>query len=465
MSFCFFVNKNEKRILSLLWYILNKNILEFHLSIILLNIGGISLKRNFSVNLGNLLLSLSEMIDGANPNLSQHQIRTAFIALNIAQEADLEVSLIEDIFAASILHDIGAISIEEKLAVHKFEVDNTELHCIRGELLLKEVPSLKRIANMVRNHHKKWKDWEENINNPLVISSQIICLADNVERLIDKNKYILNQDKKILQKITLLKGLTFNEDILEYFLKIAKKESFWLDLMSSRLYSILLHNGPYKNKTIGLNELSSIGKLFRHMIDFKSHFTATHTAGVSACSEMMAKLFGLTELEVNMIKIAGNFHDLGKLMIPNSILEKPGKLSEEEFNIIKSHTYYTYQVLNSISGLGRIIEWAAYHHEQLNGNGYPFRLDCNELDIGSRIMAVSDIFVALREDRPYRKSMDKEKVYNFLKKKAENNCVDIEIVDLLFENYDIIDAHVKSKQNKAEIFYEERFLKLEAHSK
>lgn len=422
------------------------------------------MKKVFSVNLGNLLLSLSEMIDGANPNLSQHQIRTAFIALNIAHEADLEISLIEDIFAASILHDIGAISIEEKLAVHKFEVNNTELHCIRGELLLKEVPSLKRIAKMVRNHHKEWKNWEEDINNPLVISSQIICLADNIERLIDKNEYILNQDKKILQKITLLKGLTFNEKILEYFFKIAKKESFWLDLMSSRLYSLLLHNGPYKNKTIGLNELSSIGNLFRHMIDFKSHFTATHTAGVSACSEMMAKLFGLTELEINMIKIAGNFHDLGKLMIPNSILEKPGKLSQEEFNIIKSHTYYTYQVLNSINGLGRIIEWAAYHHEQLNGNGYPFRLDYNELDIGCRIMAVSDIFVALSEDRPYRNSMDKEKIAKVLKEMAEDNCIDIKIVDLLLENYEVINNYVKSKQNESAVFYRERFLNLNTYS-
>lgn len=422
------------------------------------------MQKKFSVNLGNLLLSLSEMIDSANPDLSQHQIRTAFIALNIAHEADLEVSLTEDIFAASILHDIGAISIEEKLAVHKFEISNTELHCIRGELLLKEVPSLKRIAKIVRNHHKEWKDWEEDINDPLVMSSQIICLADNVERMINKNEYILNQDKNILQKIILLKGLTFNENILQYFLKIAKKESFWLDLMSSRLYSLLLHNGPYKNKTIGLNELSSIGKLFRHMIDFKSHFTATHTAGVSACSEMIAKLFGLTKLEINMIKIAGNFHDLGKLMIPNSILEKPGKLSEEEFNIIKSHTYYTYQVLSSISGLGRIIEWAAYHHEQLNGHGYPFRLDYNELDIGSRIIAVSDIFVALSEDRPYRKSMDKEKICKILKEMVEKNCIDIKIVDLLFENYETINTYVKSKQNESAVFYKERFLKLNTGS-
>ena len=417
-------------------------------------------KKKLSVNLGNLLLSLSEMIDNANPNISQHQLKTAFIALKIAQEASLEANLVEDIFAASLLHDIGAISIEEKVALHEFEIYNVELHCIRGEILLKEIPSLEGIAGMVRNHHRNWQDWEENINNPIVISSQIICLADYVERLIDKDKYILNQNENILEKAKLLKGTSFNEKVLGYFMEVAKRESFWLDLMSSRLYSLLLHNGPYKNKEIGLEELFSIGELFRHMIDFKSNFTATHTAGVSACSEIMAKLFGLTELEVNMMKIAGNFHDLGKLLIPNSILEKPGKLSKEEFNIIKSHTYYTYQVLSSIGGLERITDWAAYHHEKLNGKGYPFHCDSSELDIGARIMAVSDIFVALRENRPYRKTMEKEEVYGILKKQGENNFIDIKIVNLLFDNYDAVDSYVKSKQAEAEKFYRERFLSL-----
>ena len=179
----------------------------------------------------------------------------------------------------------------------------------------------------------------------------------------------------------------------------------------------------------------------------------------------MTKLFGLTELEISMMKIAGNFHDLGKLMIPNSILEKPGKLSKDEFNIIKSHTYYTYQVLSSIGGLGRITAWASYHHEKLNGKGYPFHLDCSDLDIGSRIMAVSDIFVALREDRPYRKSMGKEGVYKILKKHGEDYFIDIKIVDLLFDNYDTVDSYIKLKQAKAEKIYKERFLSLENYSK
>ncbi len=413
-----------------------------------------------SVNLGNLLLSLSEIIDNANPNLHQHQLRTAFIALKIADEANLKAETVEDLFAASLLHDIGAISIDEKSAVYKFEMNYYDLHCVRGEMLLNEVPSFQGISGIVRHHHREWSTWDRGIEDTLVISSQILCLADYIERSIDKNKYILHQSEDIIEQVKNLEGTVFNEDILGYFMNIAVKEEFWLDLSSPRLYPLLLHNGPYRNRVIGLEELSSIGDLFRHIIDFKSDFTATHTAGVAACAEIMAKLFGLTELEIKMIKIAGNFHDLGKLVIPNKILEKPGGLCKKEFGIVKSHSYYTHQILCSIGGMERIADWAAYHHEKLNGTGYPFRCEAKDLDIGSRIMAVSDIFVALLEDRPYRKAMEKDEIYKILNEHGEENFVDIKIVNLLFDNYDTISSYVKSEQIKAEKFYTERFLSI-----
>jgi len=145
------------------------------------------MKKKLSVNLGSILLSLSELMDIANPELSQHQLRTAFIALKIAREAKLEPGIIEDIFAASLLHDIGAISIEEKESISKFQLSDYSQHCIRGKILLQEIPSFEGIAEIVKNHQKSWKSWGKDIDKPLVLSSQIICLADYVERLIEVN--------------------------------------------------------------------------------------------------------------------------------------------------------------------------------------------------------------------------------------------------------------------------------------
>src|SRR3990167_2949515 len=109
-------------------------------------------------------------------------------------------------------------------------------------------------------------------------------------------------------------------------------------------------------------------------------------------------------------EIAALLHDIGKLSVPDEILEKPGGLSTEEFNIMRGHTYFTYHILNSIDGFDTISEWAAFHHEKLNGRGYPFHLKEGQLSIGSRIMAVSDKFSALSEDRPYRKSLTNNEI-------------------------------------------------------
>lgn len=418
------------------------------------------MKRESFVNLGNLLLSLSEVSDLANPLIAQHQHRTAYIALEIARFADLEPEITENIFSAALLHDIGAITVEEKISVHKFEKVNEDIHTIRGELLLEEIPWLRKISKIVRNHHKDWCDWEEDIENPTVLSSQIVLLSDYVERLINRNKYILHQSKDIVEIVKKLADTVVHKRVVAYFVDLAKREEFWLDLTSPRLYSLLLNNGQFKNIQIGLEDVSLISNLYRDLIDFKSRFTATHTSGVSECGVKLSELFGLAELDVKSMRIAGNFHDIGKLVIPNSILEKPGKLTVDEFAIMRCHTYHTFNTLDSIGGLHRIAEWAAYHHEKLDGNGYPFHLNKEEIGTGSRIMTVADIFTAISEDRPYRKGMDKDQIYKIIKKQTDEKLLDKRVVELLFDNYEDINIQVKIKQSKALEFYERRFLSI-----
>ncbi|WP_253198842.1 HD-GYP domain-containing protein [Clostridium estertheticum] len=404
-----------------------------------------------------MLLSLSEVADLANPLVAQHQHRTAFIALELSKTANLGSEITENIFTAALLHDIGAVSVEEKIAIHNFKEIDENIHTIRGELLLEQIPWLRKISKIVRNHHRNWNDWDDDIENPVIFSSQIILLSDYVERLINRNKYILHQVNDIVTTIKKLSGTVIHKNIVTYFLDLSKREEFWLDLTSPNLYSLLLINGQFKTMQIELEDISLISNLYRDLIDFKSRFTATHTSGVSECAVKLSKLFGLAELDVKSMRIAGNFHDIGKLIIPNSILEKPGKLTVDEFAIIRCHTYHTFRTLNSIGGLQRIAEWAAYHHEKLDGSGYPFHLTSEEIGTGSRIMAVADIFTAISEDRPYRKGMDKNEIYAVIKKQANENLLDKRIVELLFDNYDVINSQVKIKQSKALNFYEKRF--------
>jgi HD-GYP domain-containing protein (c-di-GMP phosphodiesterase class II) len=178
---------------------------------------------------------------------------------------------------------------------------------------------------------------------------------------------------------------------------------------------------------------------------------------VSAGAEMIAGLLGFPDNEVRDIRIAANLHDLGKLVVPNAILEKPGPLSKEEFGIIKCHTYYSYHIVASVKGLERLAEWGAFHHEKLTGDGYPFRLQAEELGLCSRVMAVADIFTALAEDRPYRRGMPKDEITRILREQGRAGALDEHIVSVVLREYDRISDHVLNTERLIKSFYTGRF--------
>lgn len=415
------------------------------------------MQRNITVNLGNLVLSLSDAMDLASPLLIKHQQITAFVVWAMGKAARFSSERLGKIFIAALLHDIGAFSLEEKTSLRNFEVENLEEHCIRGELLLNNIPWLKDSAKIIRYHHKGWQSWGESIENPLVLESQLLFLADYLERQIRRDYYILHQHEDIISKIKSLSGSSIHPQVVDLLITVSHSEEFWLDMASPRLYSLLLNQGPFRKIEVDFSDISIIAELFRNIIDFRSRFTSTHSSGVAASASMLARIFGLTDTEIGLMEVAGNLHDIGKLAIPNSILDKPGKLTKEEMSVMKSHTYYTYFVINSIGGLKQIAEWAAYHHEKLDGSGYPFHCTTAELSTGARILMVADIFTALAEDRPYRKGMSKDGIVQIIKQFSDRSLLDTRIVNLLFQNYKEIFSYVAEKQAAAREFYEKQF--------
>ncbi len=406
-----------------------------------------------SVNLGNVLLSFSDAIDLADESISAHQIRTAFIAWQMANGAELPQEAKQRIFTGAILHDVGALTPEDKKKLHSFDEVDVEIHCIRGAALYKSCPLLEESSEMVLQHHKPWREWTTTIDSENVLESQVLYIADYLERSIDRSRYILHQNEELVNGIVSMAGSEFHPDVVDLLVSVSNREDFWLDLVSTRLYSTLLHFGPFRKMDVEIDEIFSIAAFFRNLIDFKSPFTATHSTGVAECAYILSRIFGLTAYEVSLMKLAGYLHDLGKLAVPNSILDKPGRLTSKEFAVIKKHTYFTYMVLNSIGGLNHIPEWAAFHHEKLNGAGYPFHVGSDKLDIASRIMAVADIFTALSEDRPYRPGMPRDKTEEILKSLVKNGTLDKRIVDLLFENYGEVLGYVKEQQSIADAEY------------
>ncbi len=154
-------------------------------------------------------------------------------------------------------------------------------------------------------------------------------------------------------------------------------------------------------------------------IDAKDPYTKGHSTSVSRYSEALARAINLPENEVQRITLGALLHDVGKIGIPENVLKKPGKLNDEEWQIMKQHpTIGAEKVLAPNEALRDLIPIVKYHHERIDGNGYPEKLKGNKIPLAARIVAVADAFHALISDRPYRKGMAIEKACDILKEGA-----------------------------------------------
>lgn len=151
-------------------------------------------------------------------------------------------------------------------------------------------------------------------------------------------------------------------------------------------------------------------------IDAKDPYTKGHSTSVSRYSEALARAINLPEDEVQRIKLGALLHDVGKIGIPENVLKKPGKLDGEEWEIMKQHPVIgAEKVLKPNEALRDLIPIVKYHHEHIDGSGYPERLKGDEIPLAARIVAVADTYHALISDRPYRKGMSVEKACEILK--------------------------------------------------
>ena len=174
--------------------------------------------------------------------------------------------------------------------------------------------------------------------------------------------------------------------------------------------------------------LIPIAGLFAHIIDCKSNFTKVHTVQIANRAWLMAEHYGYAPAEKNQLYLAAALHDLGKLAVPSEVLEKPGPLDRDEFEIIKTHIVHTRNLLFGAEGLGQIAEWASNHHEKMNGKGYSRGVGAEALDFNSRLMACIDIYQAVSEERPYHPRRSHGETMPILYDMAGKGTIDLSIV-------------------------------------
>jgi HD-GYP domain-containing protein (c-di-GMP phosphodiesterase class II) len=164
------------------------------------------------------------------------------------------------------------------------------------------------------------------------------------------------------------------------------------------------------------------------IIDYKSVFTRRHSTQIANKAWFMGGYYRYDAAVRAELYLAAALHDIGKLATPLAILEKPGKLDDYEFVIIKDHIHLTWELLKEIEGFGTICAWASNHHEKLDGTGYPFGKMVDEMDFNSRLVACIDIYQAVSEERPYHPGRNHRDTMKVLYEMANNGKVDGAIV-------------------------------------
>jgi HD-GYP domain-containing protein (c-di-GMP phosphodiesterase class II) len=392
------------------------------------------------VLLQNLVLSLSDALDLVHLVAVDHQLRVAYIALRLTLPAGRSPEEQTDLLYAAALHDIGLLSVEEKVDMMQGEVEDLDRHVRFGADLLFRFDLFRTSSEIVRYHHKPWgaADGWEGVPETVRFSANAVHLADTVERMIRRDAGILSQAPRIAAAVTGMKEDRFSPDLVDAFQDLAMVESFWFDAVSPHISAIITGMVEWPRVTLRMDGLEQIGQILSRIVDFRSSYTASHSSGVAASAELLARRLYFEERECRLLRIAGHLHDLGKVAVPNAILEKAGRLSSSEFDAIRGHAYHTYHILANIGGFEEITQWASFHHERMDGKGYPFHHIGEALPLGSRIMAVADVFAALTENRPYRDGVGREETIGILRGFASKGALDPRIVSVLIDEFDPI---------------------------
>ncbi|HOK41218.1 MAG TPA: HD domain-containing protein [bacterium] len=361
-------------------------------------------------------------IDYFKVNLN-HSRRVAYISLVIAKDLKLDAEDVEDLFALALLHDNGVTM--SAIKYHKTNFELLPEHCKIGEKNIKNLLLRKKRKNVILYHHENYdgsglfKKKKEEI--PFL--SLIISFADNLDFNFDLERLKPTERSSVKNYIEENKGKIFHPEICEALLNRYNCERFWCDLKFYNKELVLNRIAPKIEYDLSWKQIRELCSIFVDIIDSKSRFTYNHTKGVVKLVEMMCEYYKYQEDEKEQMIIAAYLHDLGKLYVPNEILDKPDSLNNIEFYEIKQHTYYTKLLLEKIEGFKKIAKWAANHHEKLNGKGYPECLNVENLDLNSKIIAICDIYQALTEDRPYRKGLSKEEAYKIIKQMVDGGYI------------------------------------------
>ncbi len=303
------------------------------------------------------------------------------------------------------------------LAQHRNNEEVIQLRCDRGAHILRKLGLGDKAAEAVRGLDEHWDGSgypERRTGQAIPLESRILAVAQHLdvfaaERGIDVALDVLRERSR----------RWFDPELVRIAEHLHADGTLWDGVLpgtpEKEIRQAALDLAPAEVHTLEASGIDLICEAFADVVDAKSSFTFRHSVGVTGAALRIAKNLGLSEARLRFVNRAALLHDLGKLAVPNSILDKPGKLDAAQWQVVQEHPRLTNEILSRIGPFAEMAFVAGAHHEKLDGSGYPNHLTGNRLPIEARIIAVADVYGALTEDRPYRSGLSHEEAMGILR--------------------------------------------------
>ncbi len=415
------------------------------------------------ISKATLLSALSMALDLVEGQPEGHAVRSCAIALRLGEELGLAEAELESLFYAAILKDSGCSN--NSVRIHKIfggdeilakrgvkvvdwasPVENvkyglsvtepgqpwsvrlkrilsnlgppqkimhevTEARCTRGAFIARKLGFDESVALGIHGLDEHWDGKGSPFGikgDSIPVIARIICFAQSMEVF-----WATYGQAAAYEMAEVRSGKWFDPEIVGVSLSFESDSGFWDSLAGETFESVV----PEGLRTAAVDaDIDAVCEAFAMIIDAKSSYTAEHSTRVAEFAVSIGRELGFDSERLRLLRRAGLLHDIGKLGVSSGILEKPGKLDDAEFAVIRSHPKLSFEVLRRVNGFEEIAAIASAHHERMDGRGYWQGLTSEQLSLDMRIMTVADVFDALSAKRPYRDALPFETCVEIMEK-------------------------------------------------
>lgn len=434
-----------------------------------------------TIRLSEVLAGLSCALDLTEGQRPGHAARSCLIGMRIADEIGLPSEQRSALFYALLLKDLGCSSNAARFAAlfaaddHVVKaglktVDWTQVHlnlafimrnvapghfwmrrvwqtlamlregpagakdvvrtrCERGADIARLLGFTKETVEAIRALDEHWDGHGQPYNHSghnIPLLGRILSVAQTSEVF-----FSTYGPTSALDVVTSRNGTWFDPELVKAMRVVGRDTTFWDDLGRGDTMARVARVEPADRVIVADDaRLDNVAEAFARVIDAKSPWTYDHSNGVARVADRLAETFGLSAIARRDLRRAAQLHDLGKLGVSSLILDKPGKLTEDEFAVMRRHPAATFEILDRVGCFRHLAAMSAAHHERLDGGGYHLGLDAAALSLQSRILCIADITDALTMSRPYREGLSPDRVLEILGRQV-GTAVDADCFDAL----------------------------------